>query len=83
MDFSSIWGGITTTANGLLDNAIGLLPQSPFKAFIDEIGEHEWLGYINWLIPIDKFIVIGESWLVAVGLFYLVSVILRWAKAIE
>ena len=83
MNISSIWSSIITTVNGLLDKALGLLPQSPFRAFIDEIGEHEWLGYVNWLIPIDKFIVIGEAWLVAVGLFYLVSVILRWAKAIE
>lgn len=83
MDISSIWSGISNTASKIMTNAVGLLPRSPFRSFIDEIDKHDWLGYINWLIPIDKFIVIGEAWLVAVGLFYLVSVLLRWVKAIE
>lgn len=83
MDVSSIWSGIQNVADGARETIMSALPISPFTAYINQIEKYEWLAYINWLIPIDQFIAIGEGWLMAVGIFYLYSIVLRWIKAIE
>lgn len=62
---------------------LGLLPTSPFTAFIDTIANIPFLSALNYFIPISTFIAIGQAWLVAIGLFYLYSIILRWIRAIE
>lgn len=70
-------------AKGLLDKVISVLPTSPFSAYLDKFTSMPYLKYINYFIPISDFIAIGEAWLVAVGLFYLYSIILRWIRAID
>lgn len=60
-----------------------LLPTSPFVSYIDALEELPYLSYLNWFIPVPTFIAIGEAWLVAVGLFYMYSIILRWIRAID
>ena len=62
---------------------MGLLPTSPFVAFIDAIGNSPWLSALNYFVPIGTFISIGEAWLVAIGVFYLYSIVLRWIRAIS
>ena len=62
---------------------INLLPASPFTSFIEACENLPYLGWLNWFIPVGSIIAIGEAWLVAVGLFYLYSVVLRWVKAIS
>ncbi len=66
-----------------LDWVLKLLPTSPFAAYIDALENIPFLAYLNYFLPISTFIAIGEAWLVAVGLFYLYSIILRWIRAIE
>lgn len=66
-----------------LDWVLKLLPTSPFSAYIDALENIPFLAYLNYFLPISTFIAIGEAWLVAVGLFYLYSIILRWIRAIE
>ena len=61
---------------------ISMLPTSPFTAFIEACDNLPYLGWLNWFIPVGTIIAIGEAWLVAIGLFYLYSVILRWVRAI-
>lgn len=61
---------------------LALLPTSPFTSFLDSMETIPYLGWLNWFLPISEMIVIGEAWLVAIGTFYLYSVILRWVKAI-
>lgn len=63
-----------------LDFILMLLPTSPFTGIIAELEQFPYLGYINWLIPFGDLVKIGTAWLVAVGLFYLYSVIARWVK---
>lgn len=70
-------------AKGLLDKVINVLPTSPFSAYLDKFAAMPYLRYVNYFIPISDFIAIGETWLVAVGLFYLYSIILRWIRAID
>ena len=66
-----------------LDWVCGLLPTSPFVAYIDALETMPYLAYLNWFVPVSTFIAIGEAWLVSVGLFYMYSIILRWIRAIE
>ena len=66
-----------------LDWVLKLLPTSPFAAYIDALENIPFLAYLNYFLPISTFVAIGEAWLVAVGLFYLYSISLRWIRAIE
>ncbi len=63
--------------------ALSILPDSPFRGFLDDLARLPYLGYINWLIPISDFLDLLSIWCVAVGIFYLASVMLRFAKAIQ
>lgn len=39
-----------------------ILPHSPFRGFIDAIGDIPYLKYANWFLPITEVIVILEAW---------------------
>lgn len=69
--------------NKFLDFVLSVLPLSPFTEIIEELESMPYLGYINWLIPVGRFVAIGTAWLTAIGVFYLYQIILRWIKAIE
>ena len=62
---------------------LALLPTSPFQVYIHSLGSLPFMGYLNWFIPVNTFVAIGQAWLVAIGLFYLYSIILRWVRAIS
>ncbi len=66
-----------------LEWVLNLLPTSPFQSFIEACENLPYLGWLNWFIPVGQMVAIGEAWLVAVGLFYLYSIILRWIRAIS
>ncbi len=67
----------------LLILALSILPDSPFRDFLDGLAELPFLGYLNWLIPISDFMKLLAVWCAAVAVFYLASVMLRFAKAIQ
>lgn len=69
--------------NKFLDWVLQLLPLSPFRDVIDELAALPYLGYINWLVPVGRFLKIGAAWLGAITLYYMYSIILRWIKAIR
>ena len=62
---------------------LSVLPDSPFQTFLQTIGEIPALGYLNYFIPISQMIVIAESWLAAIAVFYIYQLVLRWIKLIE
>lgn len=66
------------------DAVISLLPLSPFSGFIDGLEElnPEWIGWLNWFIPIKEILAVTALWLGAISLFYVYSVIMRWIKLI-
>lgn len=81
--------GLAAFAQMLIDaicavlNAVCMLfPPSPFK-LVSVSGFADLLGKINYFIPIYEFVAIGEAWLVAVGVYYAISLVARWVKAIE
>ena len=61
---------------------LSILPDSPFKPFIDKIQSFEWLGVLNWFIPVGTLVAIGTAWLAAIAVFYVYQIILRWAKVV-
>lgn len=63
--------------------AISILPSSPFTFFTDSISNIPYLDWLNWFFPVTECLAIGEAWLVAISLFYIASLILRWIKAIS
>lgn len=67
-----------TFAQKLLD----LLPLSPFQEFISDFASLPYLGWLNWFFPVGDCLVVMAAWLVAVGLFYLYSILMRWLKMI-
>lgn len=73
-----IISGLGTIITGILS----ILPASPFSA-IDNSSVSEYLGYLNWIIPLDQIIAILEVWLIAIATFYIISIALRWVKAIQ
>lgn len=62
---------------------VGLLPRSPFQAYIQQIGKIPYLAELNWFVPVPQLLAIGAAWLAAISLYYLYSIILRWIRAIS
>jgi hypothetical protein len=76
--FSWIWSAF----KNVIIVVIGVLPDSPFRLITNsEIGEY--IGYLNWIIPIQQITAILQLWLVAIGIFYIYQAILRWVKAVN
>ncbi len=62
---------------------VNLLPASPFTAYINISLSNDYLKLLNWMIPVSEIISLLESWCVAIGLWYLYQIILRWVKVVE
>ena len=60
-----------------------VLPTSPFRPLINRFADLPALGWINWFVPVGEAVAVSAAWLVAIGLFYLYSIALRWLKAID
>lgn len=69
--------------NSIASAVFSFLPDSPFTPFIVSVSEWEWLGWLNWFLPVGTFIKIGSVWLSAVGIYYVYQIILRWVRAVE
>ena len=65
-----------------LTTITNIFPDSPFN-YIDASGFGDILSKINYFVPIYTFVAIGETWLIAITLYYLGSIFARWIKAIE
>ena len=74
---------IAELKNAFLSIVLKLLPLSPFEKYINELEDLPYLGYLNWFIPIGDIIVIGTAWLGAITIYYMLSILLRWLKAID
>ncbi|MCL2051209.1 MAG: hypothetical protein FWG91_05730 [Lachnospiraceae bacterium] len=79
----SILGGLKGFLDAVVDTALNVLPISPFTEHIDALAELPYLGYLNWFVPVGALVAIGTSWLVAIGIYYAIMIILRWVKAIS
>lgn len=62
---------------------VSFLPRSPFRGFIDSIGEIPFLAELNWFLPISEVIVLLEAFLMVVSVYYVYSAILRFIRLIK
>ena len=75
--------GIKEGFQGFVEALIDFLPTSPI-VFLETVPEvKKYLGFLNWFIPIYTMIAMVEAWLVFIGIYYIVVVILRWLKIVE
>lgn len=54
----------------ILDILIGILPSAPFRAFLNEIGSVDVLGYVNYFIPFSFCAKCMNAWLACVLAYY-------------
>lgn len=69
-------------AQNLWQSILNVLPRSPFRGFIDSIPNLPGLPWLNWFFPVSECLAVMALWLVAVALFYVYSVVMRWIKLI-
>lgn len=65
----------------LLNVVLNFLPDSPFR-HISNLPVADYITGLAWFIPISSILSILQLWLVAISVFYVVSALLRWTKAV-
>ena len=62
------------------------LPVSPFQQFLGDLSGWDtirtYAGYINYVFPVGWLVDLLTFWIAAIGVFYGVQAILRWANII-
>lgn len=69
--------------NAMLSIIIDLLPDSPFRGFIDNIVSIPYIGFFNYFVPVSDFIAILTAWGTAIATYYVFSAFLRTINAID
>lgn len=82
MNISKIWEWISNFISKIATNLLSVLPQSPFRTFINNFQAPTYIKWLNWFIPVSDILNILALWLTAITLFYLYSIIMRWIKVI-
>lgn len=54
----------------LLSIVVALLPQSPFVGFSSLVSSLPYLSFLNWFLPISEMLVIFESLLAVLTVYY-------------
>ena len=80
--FMGIFDSWCEALQGVLTRIIDLLPDSPFL-IIDNSPIADYMGWLNWLIPMEQIIAILQLWVSAIAIYYVWVVILRWIKAVD
>lgn len=73
---------IVSQIGGLITMLFNLLPATPFESIYQYLNNDFFMN-LNWIVPIPEILVFLVSWTSAVSLYYVISVVLRWIKAIE
>ena len=76
------WG--VTNGNQAIDTLIGWgCPIVPFISNIRDSQMMEVLAHVNYFVPIGALAFMFTTFVIAVGLYYAASIVLRWVKAIS
>lgn len=75
--------GFISAWQSLSGKIVELLPTSPTldSDVLDALSKYA--GVVNYFIPVGAFLTYFSALLSAVGVYYVVSVILRWLKVIR
>lgn len=68
---------------GVIDWILSFLPDNPFSNFNLPGGASEYLGWVNWILPIGNIIKIITAWVGALVVYYLYNIIYKWIKAVN
>ena len=63
-------------------DVVKFLPISPFRKFLDAFADIEYLGMLNWFVPVGDMLIVLGAWVSVIAGFYLISIVLRWLKVI-
>lgn len=77
-----LYNNMINFVNSFLGIVIKALPKSPFAEFIANWDPPQYLGWLNWLLPVGQILSVTAIWLTAISAFYLISIIARWIKII-
>lgn len=67
----------------LMSLVLSLLPMSPFTGFNYLIEQIPYLSYLNWIIPVSEILVIFESWLVVVAVYYGILYLINYVGIVK
>lgn len=67
----------------LLSVVLALLPESPFVGFSSLVSNIPFLAWVNWFLPISEMLVIFESLLVAVAIYYGILYLLNYVGVLK
>lgn len=76
---------LISSIDSILADAISWLPNSPFVDYLSKSNDADVLLVLRWVnlfVPITEMIIIGGLWLTSMAGYFLISVILKWAKAV-
>lgn len=62
--------------------ALSILPESPFSMVTGLLTNIPYLDVLNWFVPVSEMVAIGQAWLAAIAVFYLVQMLLRWMNIV-
>lgn len=80
--FHSIFDWLGNALNDMLGWILFMLPDSPFK-LLSKSPISQYLGYINFFVPVDFILSILGAWISAIAIYYGYKIILAWIKAIN
>lgn len=66
----------------LLGILFSILPNSPFR-HISNMEVSDYIKGLMWIVPIGQMLSIFQLWLVAIAIYYVTMVLLRWVKALD
>lgn len=85
MDAIITWFG-ETLYNGI-KGIHDMLDICPFPDIIGSvqgaIGATQGLAWLNWFVPVGGLLGLMAVWLVSLGLYYGISILLRWLKVVN
>lgn len=67
----------------ILTAVVAMLPSSPFVGFTYLINQIPYLSFLNWILPIPEMIVIMESWLAIVAVYYTILFALNYVGILK
>lgn len=67
----------------ILSFVLALLPASPFVGFGTLVQQIPFISWLNWFLPISEMLVLFESLLVVVGVFYGILYLLNYVGVLK
>lgn len=73
---------LIAAVGGILSFLFSVLPDTPFS-LVDIAPVADFLGYLNYLLPVTEIVAILTVWCSAIGVYYIYQIVLRYVKVVE